>query len=95
MQENQTTENTQDPNNVPKKTDVQFIEQLKNIYREIATLDEDLKAVKEDAKDAGYNPALLSKVAKALSEFKANEIIEKNQLFEKLVEKVEGGENNE
>lgn len=82
-------QNTQDPNNVAKKTDVQFIEQLKNIYREIATLDEDLKAIKEDAKDAGYNPALLSKVAKALSDYKADEIIEKNQLFEKLVEKVE------
>ena len=81
-------QNTQDPNNVPKKTDVQFIEQLKNIYREISTLDEDLKAVKEDAKEAGYNPALLSKVAKALSEFKENEIIEKNNIFEQMINKV-------
>ena len=88
----ETNQNTQDQNEVPKKTDVQFIKQLQSIYREIGTLEEDLKAVKDDIKDAGYNPALLGKVAKALVDYKADEIIQKNDLFAQLVDKVDGNQ---
>lgn len=92
MQEQDNVNNTQDPNQVQGKTDLQFIEQMQNVYREIGTLEEDLKQIKDDAKERGYDPALLSKVAKATVNYKAQDIIDKNTEFATLVYKVEDGE---
>ena len=90
MQENQTTENTQDANNVPKKTESQIVESMKALYIEQNILDEDIKALKDEAKSVGYNAALLACVAKAMANSKTNDILEKNELFAKIVDKIEG-----
>lgn len=82
-------ENTQDQNQVPGKTEVQFIKQMISKMNEIALLNEDLKEIKDEAKDRGFDAALLAKVAKAESDRKTDEILEKNELFEKLVQKVD------
>ena len=86
MQDNQ---NTQDQNQVQPKTDVEYVEQMMNILREIELLDSDLKEVKDAAKERGYDPALLAKAAKALLQAKSEEIIAKNNAFEALVGKVQ------
>ena len=82
-------ENTQDQNQVQGKTEVQFIKQMISKMNEIALLNEDLKEIKDEAKDRGFDAALLAKVAKAESDRKTDEILEKNELFEKLVQKVD------
>lgn len=92
MQENQTTENTQDANNVPKKTKAQIIKALQSLYREQGVLDEDIKALKDEAKDAGYNAPLLASVAKSLAQNKTDEILEKHALFAQVVEEFDDAE---
>lgn len=82
--------NNEDQNTVPKKTESQFVELMKNLYIEQSVLDEDIKALKDDAKNAGYNSALLAYVAKSMANSKTNDILEKNELFAKIVEKIEG-----
>ena len=82
-------ENTQDQNEVQKKSEVDFIEQMINILREVDLLNSDLKEIKDEAKERGYDPALLVKVAKATLEAKSEEIIAKNNAFEALVSKVQ------
>ena len=82
-------ENTQDQNEVQKKSEVEFIEQMINILREVDLLNSDLKEIKDEAKERGYDPALLVKVAKATLEAKSEEIIAKNNAFEALVSKVQ------
>lgn len=82
-------ENTQDQNEVQKKSEVDFIEQMINILREVDLLNSDLKEIKDEAKERGYDPALLVKVAKATLEAKTEEIIAKNNAFEALVDKVQ------
>ena len=88
MQENQTTENTQDTNNVPKKTEAEFVELFKREYYEIQSIDENIADLKEKAKSAGYDAAMLAKVSKALAESKTDDIIAKNEKFADLAEKV-------
>ena len=84
MQDNQ---NTQDQNQVQKKTEAEFIEQMKNLLQEVNILTEDLKQIKDDAKDAGYDQALLAKVAKALADAKVDDVLEKNDKFQAMVDK--------
>ena len=84
MQDNQ---NTQDQNQVQKKTEAEFIEQMKNLLQEVNILTEDLKQVKDDAKEAGYDQALLAKVAKALADAKVDDVLEKNDKFQAMVDK--------
>ena len=45
------------------------------------------KQIKDDAKDAGYDQALLAKVAKALADAKVNDVLEKNDKFQAMVDK--------
>ena len=69
------------------KTDVSFVNRLITLFREIQTLNEDVKSVKEEAKEEGYDVALLSKVAKAIADYKQEEILSKNDSFAELVDK--------
>lgn len=82
-------ENTQDQNQVPKKTKVQIIKALKNLYAEQLMLDEDIKELKTEAKDLGYNHTLLASVAKSLAQGKTDELLEKHALFAQVVEEVD------
>ena len=80
--------NTQDQNQVPKKTEAEFVEMMKAQFYEIESINENISDLKERAKAAGYDAPLLAKAAKALSERKADDIIDKNDKFAALVDKV-------
>ena len=77
-------------NEVQKKTKAQFVEMLQREFTEIMTITENVKQLKEDAKEAGYDAALLAKVAKSLAESKVEDILSKNQEFANMVEEVQG-----
>ncbi len=77
-------------NEVPKKTKAQFVEMLQREFTEIMTITENVKQLKEDAKEAGYDAALLAKVAKSLAESKVDDILSKNQEFADMIEEVQG-----
>ena len=77
-------------NEIPKKTKAQFVEMLQREFNEILTITENIKELKEDAKEAGYDAALLAKVAKSLAESKVDDILSKNQEFADMVEEVQG-----
>lgn len=77
-------------NEVQKKTKAQFVEMLQREFTEIMTITENVKQLKEDAKEAGYDAALLAKVAKSLAESKLEDILSKNQEFADMVEEVQG-----
>ena len=77
-------------NEIPKKTKAQFVEMLQREFTEIMTITENVKQLKEDAKEAGYDAALLAKVAKSLAESKVEDILSKNQEFADKVEEVQG-----
>lgn len=76
-------------NEVQKKTKAQFVEMLQREFTEILTITENIKELKEDAKEAGYDAALLAKVAKSLAESKVDDILSKNQEFADMVDEVQ------
>ena len=82
--------NEVNPNAAPKKTKAQFVEMLQREFNEILTITENIKELKENAKEAGYDAALLAKVAKSLAESKLDDILSKNQEFADMVEEVQG-----
>lgn len=88
----ETNQNTQDQNEVPKKTKAQIIKALQNLYTEQLVLDDDIKSLKDEAKSIGYNAALLASVAKSLAQNKTDEILEKHALFAQVVEEFDGSE---
>ena len=92
MQENnQTNQVIQiNANEVQKKTKAQFVEMLQREFNEVLLINENIKQLKEDAKEAGYDAALLAKVAKSLVESKLEDILSKNQEFADMVEEVQG-----
>lgn len=77
-------------NEIPKKTKAQFVEMLQREFTEILTITENVKQLKEDAKESGYDASLLAKVAKSLAESKVEDILSKNQEFADMVEEVQG-----
>ncbi len=77
-------------NEVQKKTKAQFVEVLQREFNEVLLINENIKQLKEDAKEAGYDAALLAKVAKSLAESKVQDILEKNQEFSDMVEELQG-----
>ena len=81
--------NEVNPNAAPKKTKAQFVEMLQREFNEILTITENIKELKENAKEAGYDAALLAKVAKSLAESKLEDILSKNQEFADMVEEVQ------
>lgn len=72
------------------KTKAEYVEQLKRQFYEIESISETVTEIKEEIKAAGFDATLLVKVARALATSKADELIEKNALFEEVVEEVRG-----
>ena len=77
-----------DQNQETKKTEAEFVELFKREYYEIQSIDENIADLKEKAKAAGYDAALLAKVAKAMVDSKTDDIIAKNDKFAEIAEKV-------
>lgn len=72
------------------KTKPEYVEMLKRQFYEIESITEGIAEIKEEIKAAGFDATLLVKVAKALATSKADELIEKNEMFSELVEEVRG-----
>lgn len=64
------------------------VEKLVNIYNEVAILSEDAKQVLADAKEAGLDTTLLSKIAKAKVKDKLGELEEQTSDLLALIEEV-------
>lgn len=86
MQDNQDNIYNQTPK---KRTKEEFIEAMTREYIEISSINENLKELKEQAKDQGFDAALLAKVAKVVSDAKVSEAIKKAEAFIQMAEKVE------
>lgn len=86
MQDNQDNIYNQAPK---KRTKEEFIEAMTREYNEISSINENLKELKEQAKDQGFDSVLLAKVAKAVSDAKVSEAIKKAEAFIQMAEKVE------
>lgn len=68
-----------------KQTEKQYIDRLVTVYIELATLEEDAKEIKDAAKTEGYNPALLSAVAKSIAKGKLDDLKDKSQSIIDLI----------
>ena len=79
-----TQENTQ------TKTKEELVRAMQREFTEIDSIMENIKELKEQAKESGYDATMLAKLAKSLAEAKTDDIIEKNQLFMNLAEEIRG-----
>lgn len=77
-------------NSVPPKTRKQFIDEMVYIYGELDAVNETLKELKSQAKELGYNPALMMLVAKALAQGKETELQEKTSDTLEILDEVLG-----
>ena len=71
-----------------KKTKAEYVEMLKREFYQIESIMETVSEIKAEMKEAGFDATLLVKVAKALAESRADEVIEKNEIFADTVEEV-------
>ena len=79
-------ENNQDAKKF--KTKAEYVEMLKREFYQIESIMETVGEIKAEMKEAGLDAALLTKVAKALAESRADEVIEKNEIFADTVEEI-------
>lgn len=70
------------------KTKAEYVEMLKREFYQIESIMETVGEIKSEMKEAGLDATLLTKVAKALAESKADEVIEKNEIFAETVEEI-------
>ena len=70
------------------KTKAEYVEMLKREFYQIESIMETVGEIKAEMKEAGFDATLLVKVAKALAESRADEVIEKNEIFADTVEEV-------
>lgn len=77
-------------NSVPSKTRKQFIDEMVYICGELEAVNESLKELKSQAKELGYNPALMMVVAKAISQGKSEELQEKTNDTLEILDEVLG-----
>ena len=79
-------ENNQDAKKF--KTKAEYVEMLKREFYQIESIMETVGEIKAEMKEAGFDATLLTKVAKALAESRADEVIEKNEIFADTVEEI-------
>ena len=70
------------------KTKAEYVEMLKREFYEIESVMENVSEIKGQAKDAGFDATLLAKIAKAMVENKADDIIDKNNEFARVIDEV-------
>ena len=76
--------------NKPKKTKVDLVQAMQREFNEIQSIMESISSLKDEAKDSGYDATMLAKIAKAMSEAKLEDILDKNETFASLVDEVRG-----
>jgi uncharacterized protein (UPF0335 family) len=67
-------------------TEKDFIAKLSAIYMQEESLAEEAKEIKSKAKDAGFDAASLSAVAKAIVKNKVDELKEKSEAMVRLIQ---------
>lgn len=77
----QDTNQPQDP-----ITAAQLVEKLVTLYSEILLLDEDAKEILKEAKEAGFDAPMLSKIAKAKAADKLGDLQDKTETLLGLIE---------
>ena len=70
------------------KTKAEYVEMLKREFYQIESIMETVGEIKAEMKESGLDATLLTKVAKALAESRADEVIEKNEIFADTVEEI-------
>ena len=70
------------------KTKAEYVEMLKLEFYQIESIMETVGEIKAEMKEAGLDATLLVKVAKSLAENRADEVIEKNEIFADTVEEI-------
>ncbi len=70
------------------RTEKELIDNMVEQILEIAELNSNLKGLKDEAKEAGYDGALLVTLAKAVASSKQSELAEKSQSLLDLIEKL-------
>ena len=71
-----------------KRTVPEMVEAMKRLYIEIQSITEEIDSIKTEAKERGFNAALMAKVSKAMADSKTDDILDKNDEFASLVETV-------
>jgi hypothetical protein len=77
-------------NATPTLTNKELFNKLVPIFTEILTLEEDAKALKEDADDSELNYSAVAALAKAKARSKLQQLEEKAQATLDLIEELEG-----
>lgn len=67
-------------------TEKETIAALVKLYTEEESISEEVKEIKSNAKEAGFDAAILSAVAKAIVKNKVDELIEKSEATVKAIE---------
>lgn len=66
-------------------TEKEIIDELVKLYMQEESISEQVKEIKSEAKEKGYDPSVLSAVAKAVVKNKVDELIEKSEAMVKAV----------
>lgn len=77
-------------NTTPKKTRTEYVEKLQRLFTEIESITESIKEIKDEAKNVGYDSALLAKVAKARATMKTEDLLTASEAVIELIEEVRG-----
>ena len=70
------------------KTVTELVKAMQREFTEIDSINENLKELKDEAKAAGHDAAMLARLAKAMAEGKTDEVIDKSQAFIDLADAV-------
>lgn len=71
-----------------KRTKVELVYAMQQLYTEIATITEDIDAIKEEAKEQGMPASQMARVAKLRAGSGVDDVLEKNEEFAELVDEV-------
>lgn len=69
-------------------TESDYFRKIASVYAEINVLNEDIKEQLSEAKEAGFDSALINKTAKAYAAAKLGELREKSEDLIKFIDKV-------
>lgn len=72
-----------------KLTNRSVVERMVNVYRDINSLNEDLKMFKDEVKEVGLNHVLLAKVSKIIADSKQGKVVEDYKNIMDVLEEVE------
>ena len=64
----------------------EIINELVKLYTQEESISEQVKEIKSQAKEKGFNPSILSAVAKAIVKNSVDELIEKSEATVKAIE---------